>query len=454
MGVQRVHGGVEGEGGVVLPDGLHALHKGLAPTALEVGENGGAEGIVHQSVAVAPQNVLAAHAVGHLGGPVLPYLADDHRVGLLRPGGLVNAVDKAVRQLVGHVQPPAVRPCPQPPADHAVLPAEDELLVGGVVFIDGGQSVNPPPALVPAGPLGEVEPGAVRGVLALLCPRLRVEAVAVEVAAHIAGVVEHPVQHHPHTPPVSLGAQAGEVLVGAQHGVHTAVIGGAVAVVLRRLKDGVEVEGLHAQLLQIVQPVDHALKVPAKEVPVAHLAPVVGAELGKFLPALMDPPTPHHALRIGNPAAAEAVGENLIGGALSKPGGDFFLSVVDGELVGTQVLLGAVQLFQLEGIPDQSHISRGVQLRREQVLAQVVALPGHFHDDGLVVAALKARGQAGVGIALCPGRAEGKPHLRPGSRRPEGRLIPEVPGVVCGSVVQLASLRVKVLSGIDSSRRR
>ncbi len=378
MGVQRVHGGVEGEGGIVLPDGLHPLDKGLPSAPLEEGEDGGAQGIVHQPVAVAPQDVLPAHPVGHFGGPVLPHLADDHRVGLLRPGGGVDTGHKVVGQLVGHVQPPAVCPRPQPPADHAVLAAEDEVPVAGVVLVDGGQGVDAPPAVVFVGPLGKAKPGAVGGVLALLCPRLGVEAVAVEVAAHIAGVVKHAVQHHPHPPPVGLVAQPGKILVGAQHRVYPAVVGGAVAVVFRRLEDGVEVQGLHSQALEVVQLFQHALKVTAEEVPVAHLPPVVGAVLGELLPALVDPPAPHHALRVWNFAAAEAVGENLIGGPLAKPGGDILLPVVDGELVGAQVLGAAIQLFQPEGVPDQPHIAGGVQLGGKQVLPQLVALPGHF----------------------------------------------------------------------------
>ncbi len=94
----------------------------LAPVpAPQKVEGGISEGVVHQPVAVAAQDVLAPHAVGHLGGAVLPHLADDHRRGLLCPGGGVDAGDEIVGQLVGHVQPPAVRPGPQPPADHRVL---------------------------------------------------------------------------------------------------------------------------------------------------------------------------------------------------------------------------------------------------------------------------------------------------------------------------------------------
>ena len=90
MGVQGVHGGVEGEGGVVFPDGLHPLDKGLSPAPLKEGQNRGAQGIIHQSVAVASQDVLPAHPIGHLGGPVLPHLANDHRLRLFPEDNFFN----------------------------------------------------------------------------------------------------------------------------------------------------------------------------------------------------------------------------------------------------------------------------------------------------------------------------------------------------------------------------
>ena len=434
MGVQGIHRRVESEGGVIFPDGLHPLHKVLAAAPLEEGQDGGAQGVVHQAVAVAPQDVLAAHTVGHLGGAVLPHLADDHRVGLFRPGGPMDARHKVVGQLVGHIQPPAVRAGPEPAADHAVLTAEDKVPIGGVIFVHSRQGVDAPPAVVLMGPLGKVEPGAVRGVPALAGSGLGVEAVAVEVAAHKAGVVKHPVQHHPHTQPVGLIAQPGEILVCPQHRVHPAVVGGAVAVIFRRLEDGVEVDGLHPQAPQVAQLPDHTLKIPAEEIPVAHLPLFIGEILRELLPALMDGASPHHALRVGHPAAAEAVGENLIGDPLAKPGGDGIRPIVDGELIGPQLLLAAVQPLQTEGVPYQAHIASGVQGGGKQVLAQVMALPGQLQHKDLIVPALVPDGHTGVRVALNAGRAEGKLYLRPRGHRPVGRLVPRVSGVVGGQI--------------------
>ena len=188
---------------------------------------------------MAAQDVLAPHAVGHLGGAVLPHLADDHRRGLLCPGGGVDTGDEIVGQLIGHVQPPAVRPRPQPPADHAVLVPEDEPAIAGVGLIHGGQGIDTPPALILVGPADELEPAAIGGVPALAGPHVGIEAVAVKIPADKARVVEHPVQHHPHAPLVGLVAQTGEVLVAAQHGVDAVIVRRAIAVVLRRLENEV-----------------------------------------------------------------------------------------------------------------------------------------------------------------------------------------------------------------------
>ena len=81
----------------------------------------------------------AAYAIGDLAAAVLPHLADDHTVGFLGPDRLVEPRDKIVRQFVRHIQPPAVRARPQPPADDAVLPGEDILSVIWIVFLYSGE---------------------------------------------------------------------------------------------------------------------------------------------------------------------------------------------------------------------------------------------------------------------------------------------------------------------------
>ena len=51
--VQGIHRRVESEGGVIFPDDLHPLHKVLAAAPLEEGQDGGAQGVVHQATATA-----------------------------------------------------------------------------------------------------------------------------------------------------------------------------------------------------------------------------------------------------------------------------------------------------------------------------------------------------------------------------------------------------------------
>ena len=232
-------------------------------------------------------------------------------------------------------------------------------------------------------------------------PQLRVEAVPVEIAAHEAGVVEHPVQHHPHIPAVGLPAQAGEVLLTAQHGVDGAVIGGAVPVVLRRLKDGAEVQGAHPQAVEVVQLFLHPLQAAPEEVPVADLPAVVGAVLRLVLPGGVDPPPPHHPLGVGDPETAEPVGEDLIGHPFPKPGGNCLTAVVHGELEGAQLfLLFAVQPLQGEGIPHQTHIVHSIQHAGEHIPVPVQAGPGHGNLRRLIRPEFKAGGQAGPGQGM------------------------------------------------------
>ena len=242
-------------------------------------------------------------------------------------------------------------------------------------------------------------------------------------------MVEHSVQHHPHAPTVGLVAQTGEVGVGAQHGVDLVIVGGAVAVVLRRLEDGVEVDGLYPQLLQVVQLFDDPPQVAAEKVPVAHLAPVVGPPLRQLLPALMDPPSAHHAGGVGNPAAQKTVGKDLVGHPLPKPGGDLLRAVIDGKLVGAQLLPSAVQSLQHKGVPHQSHIVPGVQPGPEQVRPQLRASPGHGELPGLLPG-LKLGGHPRPGEAQAAAGPQGQLHPRPRGDRPVGAFIAQVTGVV------------------------
>ena len=274
----------------------------------------------------------------------------------------------------------------------------------------------------------ELEPGPVGGALALHRPWLRVIAVPVKVAADKAGVVEHPVQHHPHPPAVGLPAQLGEVLVGPQHWVHPAVISCAVAVVLRRFEDGVEVQRLYPQGLEVVQLLYHAPQVAPEEVPVADLPVGVGSVLRLLLPALVDSAPPYQPRGVRHPGAAEAVGEDLVAHPLPEPAGHDLAPVVDGKLV----LLLYVPAptgdgLQLKGVPHQSHIVPSVQDAGEGIPPQIGVCPGQLHRDDLIVPLLQPGGELPPGVALRPQGAEGERHLGPGRDRSIGGFEPHAP---------------------------
>ena len=151
------------------------------------------------------------------------------------------------------------------------------------------------------------------------CPQVGIGSVGVEVAADAAGVVEHTVQHHPHPPPVGVAAQSAKILLRAQHRVNGPVVSGVVAVVGGGFKNGCKIQGGHAQLLQIVQLADDARQVAAEEIAAAHLSSVIRQKVRRVGPAFVDTSVPHHARRVRDAAAAEAVREDLIADAPAEP---------------------------------------------------------------------------------------------------------------------------------------
>ena len=360
VGAQEIHGGEEGRGGIVLPDGLHALPELRRVPAPEVAEGRRPEGVVHEAVGLAPQQVPPPLGVGDLVAAVLPDLAQKQapRLGLVH--GLTDARDEVVRQLVRHVQPPAVRPGTEPVADDGILPPEDEVPVAGRVLVDGGQVPDAPPGVVVRGPGVEVEPGVVGGILALGRADGAVAAVGVEVAAVPPVVVEDAVQDHPDAEGVGLLAEGTEVLLRPQHGVDPAVVAGIVAVVAAGLEDGAEVEGLHPQLPEVGELPPDAREVPAEEVP-AVLAVPVRQIVRDILPVLMEPPSGGHLRHVRQVGAAKAVREDLIGEPLPKPAGGGGGGVIDrhlpavlglvGPAGGIQIPDAAVRPGEAEGVP-------------------------------------------------------------------------------------------------------
>ena len=160
-----------------------------------------------------------------------------------------------------------------------------------------------------------------------------VAAVAVKIQAVVARVVEHAVQQHAHAALAGLLAQAGQIGLRAQHGVHAGIIAGIIAVIAARQKDGVQIQHGDVQRLQIIQLGDDALQVAAEEIPRVRIA-VAGIKQRQrgLVPVFMQIDILARIPR--RAAAAEAVGENLIHDALAQEGGGRIIPRVHGQLKG------------------------------------------------------------------------------------------------------------------------
>ena len=117
---------------------------------------------------------------------------------------LAQLVKKHVRQLVGHVQTPAVGAQLQPAAGNAagsgkIVPA------GGILLVEPGQNPDAPPAIIIVREMAEGVPIRIGRVLRLVGTHAGVMPLAVEIAAVRPGVIEYPVQNDPHPPPVRFG---------------------------------------------------------------------------------------------------------------------------------------------------------------------------------------------------------------------------------------------------------
>lgn len=98
-----------------------------------------------------------------------------------------------------------------------------------------------------------------------MCAEGVIAAVAVEVAAVVAGVVENAVQNHAHSALFRLLTQRFEVLLASEQRVDALVVAGVVAVVGVRLKNRVEVDGLHVQAFEVVELFHDAAQLPPKK---------------------------------------------------------------------------------------------------------------------------------------------------------------------------------------------
>lgn len=179
-------------------------------------EDGVSQRVVHDGIQFAALEIAPTLGVRNFVGRILPHLTDDERIGFLPAGGSVQLLDEAVRQLVGNIQPPAGRAQPQPAADHAVLVLDDVILIAAVALIDLRERVDAPPRTVLVRPVVKVEPAEIRRFLGLERAYAVIMAACVEIAAVVAGVIEHAVQYNAHAASGGFAAQRTEVLLTAE----------------------------------------------------------------------------------------------------------------------------------------------------------------------------------------------------------------------------------------------
>ena len=155
-----------------------------------------AQRIIHRTVQRMPQRIGAELPIGHFVAHVLPDLAQHGGVRVFRLDALAQGDDEIVRQFVRHVQSPAGGAAADPLRDHAVLVLNDEITVGGTVFLDLRQGLDAPPAIIFLREVLKAIPRSVGRILGLIRTYGIIQPIAVEIDAVVARMGEHAVQHH------------------------------------------------------------------------------------------------------------------------------------------------------------------------------------------------------------------------------------------------------------------
>ena len=187
-------------------------------------------------------------------------------------------------QLRCHVQAPTIHPFAQPRLNHRVRLGIDEIPHRRVFQLEFGQVGGLNPAPCAAGVLvAEEEPVAVHTVAVCQC---LLE--GLRIAPH---VVKNTVEHHLHAHGVAGIGKACHVVFGAKFWRNFQVIQCIVLVVGDGMVNGVEVEHINTQFLQIAQFALHAGQITTPKI--EFVAPDIGrfqvlAPLGRFTPAVQN----------------------------------------------------------------------------------------------------------------------------------------------------------------------
>ena len=205
-----------------------------------------AKRVVHHAVQLPAQQIPAAHTVSCLVGGVFPHFAEHHGVFILRFRGAVQAVNKAVRQLVGNVQAPAGSTGLKPMPDDTVF-AVDIVVIRRIFLAHIRQRDEIPPTFVVVRPAPKAVPRVIRGRLRAVRAAVAVAALAVKINAVAARVAENTVEQNVNVALFRRRAQRAEVFLIAEQRVNFLIVRRVVTVVGVRFKNGVQINAGHAE---------------------------------------------------------------------------------------------------------------------------------------------------------------------------------------------------------------
>ena len=242
MGSDQIHRPGQRLRGIVFPDGFHVFRKVFCRTSAQNKRRCTVpEGIVHGTVQLSAQQIFPQVVIADFMAGILPDLSHQQRIGFFRLAGTANRRNKRIRQLVGHIQPPAGSPQPQPFADHAPLSAY-KLPISRVVFFYVRQGIHAPPAFIARRMLVTKAVPAVIGAFGFVIgPRLRVISISVKIDAVVSGMAEHTVQNDADPHRLSLCAKRLKIRIRAESRVNGHVIRRVIFMVAGSQKYGIEV---------------------------------------------------------------------------------------------------------------------------------------------------------------------------------------------------------------------
>ena len=199
-----------------------------------------AERIVHYAVQLAAQKISSSATIRAFIGGVFPHFAEHHGVFILRFRGAVQAVNKAVRQLIGNIQAPAGSTGLKPMPDDAAF-AVNIVVIRGIFLAHIRQRDEIPPTFVVVRPAPEAVPRVIRGRLRAVRAAVAVAALAVKINAVAARVAENAVEHNVNVTLFRRRAQRAEIFLIAEQRVNFLIVRRVVTVVALRFKYRIEI---------------------------------------------------------------------------------------------------------------------------------------------------------------------------------------------------------------------